>query len=71
MLLGIAVAVAVALVVERVLVSPVVQRSVVAVGIMTIGVDVVIQTEITRRIGIDILPMGDPWQNAMVDGRSA
>ena len=66
-LLGIAVAAVLALVVERVLVRPVVQRSVVAVAIMTIGVDVVMQTEITRRLGIDIVPVGDPWQSATVD----
>ena len=66
-LLGTAVAAVVALVVERVLVRPVVQRSVVAVAIMTIGIDVVMQTEITRRLGIDIVPVGDPWQSATVD----
>ena len=47
--------------------APGVRRSVVAVAIMTIGVDVVLQTEITRRLGIDILPVGDPWQS--LDGR--
>ena len=61
------VAVAVALLVERVFVRPVVRRSVVAVAIMTIGVDVVLQTEITRRLGIDIVPVGDPWQSATVE----
>ena len=66
-LLGVAVAVAVALLVERVFVRPVARRSVVAVAIMTIGVDVVLQTEITRRLGIDIVPVGDPWQSATVD----
>jgi branched-chain amino acid transport system permease protein len=66
-LLGMAVAVAVALLVERLFVRPVVRRSVVAVAIMTIGVDVVLQTEITRRLGIDIVPVGDPWQSATVD----
>jgi branched-chain amino acid transport system permease protein len=44
-----------------------VRRSVVAVAIMTIGVDVVLQTEITRRLGIDILPVGDPWQSSTVE----
>jgi branched-chain amino acid transport system permease protein len=67
LLLGIAVAVAVALVVERLFVRPVGSRSIVAAAIMTIGVDVVLQTEITRRLGIDIVPVGDPWQNATVD----
>jgi branched-chain amino acid transport system permease protein len=66
-LLGIAVTVALALVIERAFVRPVVRRSVVAVAIMTIGVDVVLQTEITRRLGIDILPMGDPWQSSTVE----
>lgn len=66
-LLGIAVTVALALVIERAFVRPVVRRSVVAVAIMTIGVDVVLQTEITRRLGIDILPVGDPWQSSTVD----
>jgi branched-chain amino acid transport system permease protein len=59
-LLGIAV-------IERAFVRPVVRRSVVAVAIMTIGVDVVLQTEITRRLGIDILPVGDPWQSSTVE----
>jgi len=66
-LAGVAVAVALAVLVERLLVRPIVQRSVVAVAIMTIGVDVVAQTEITRRLGIDIVPVGDPWQSATVD----
>lgn len=66
-LLGIAAAGLTALVVERLLVRPVSHRSVVAVAIMTIGVDVVLQTEVTRRLGIDILSVGDPWQSATVD----
>jgi branched-chain amino acid transport system permease protein len=66
-LLAIALTVVLALVIERALVRPVVRRSVVAVAIMTIGVDVVLQTEITRRLGIDILPVGDPWQSSTVE----
>jgi branched-chain amino acid transport system permease protein len=66
-LLGIALTVVLALAIERALVRPVVRRSVVAVAIMTIGVDVVLQTEITRRLGIDILPVGDPWQSSTVE----
>jgi branched-chain amino acid transport system permease protein len=66
-LLAIAVTAVLALVIERALVRPVVRRSVVAVAIMTIGVDVVLQTEITRRLGIDILPVGDPWQSSTVE----
>jgi branched-chain amino acid transport system permease protein len=67
LLLGILVAVAVALVVERLFVRPVGRRSIVAAAIMTIGVDVILQTDITRRLGIDILPIGDPWQSATVE----
>lgn len=67
LLLGIGVAVAVAVIVERLFVRPVAPRSIVAAAIMTIGIDVVLQTEITRRLGIDILPVGDPWQSATVD----
>jgi branched-chain amino acid transport system permease protein len=66
-LIGIALTVVLALVIERALVRPVVRRSVVAVAIMTIGVDIVLQTEITRRLGIDILPVGDPWQSSTVE----
>jgi branched-chain amino acid transport system permease protein len=67
LLLGVAVAVAVALVVERLFVRPVGRRSIVAAAIMTIGVDVILQTDVTRRLGIDILAVGDPWQSATVD----
>lgn len=65
-LVGVGGAAVVSLTIQMLLVSPVARRSVVAASILTIGVDVVIQTEITRRIGADILPMGDPWQNGVV-----
>src|SRR5262245_66018003 len=68
MLGGTAAAVAVAYLVQRLLVHPMAGRSVIAVSIMTIGVDVVVQTEVIRRIGIDILPIGDPWQEGVVRG---
>jgi branched-chain amino acid transport system permease protein len=66
LVLGIGAAMAAALFVQRLLVHPMAARSVIAVSIMTIGVDVVVQTEITRRLGTDILPMGDPWQANIV-----
>ena len=66
LLAGIGGAAVVSLLVQLLLVSPVARRSVIAASILTIGVDVVIQTEINRRIGVDILPMGDPWQNEVV-----
>jgi branched-chain amino acid transport system permease protein len=58
---GVAAAALTALVVQRLLVHPMAARSVIAVSIMTIGVDVVVETEISRRIGVNILAMGDPW----------
>ena len=62
LLIGVASASALALVVQRGLVHPMAARSVVAVSILTIGVDVVVQTEVVRRFGAtEALPMGDPW----------
>jgi branched-chain amino acid transport system permease protein len=63
LLAGVGTAVALAVLVQRLLVHPMAANSVIAVSIMTIGVDVVAQTEIARRLGADILPIGDPWQN--------
>jgi branched-chain amino acid transport system permease protein len=66
-LAGVAIAVAIALLVERLLVRQVAGHAILAVSIMTIGVDVLVQTEVTRRIGVDVLPMGDPWGGDVVD----
>jgi branched-chain amino acid transport system permease protein len=33
---------------------------------MTIGVDLVVRTETTRRIGVDVLTLGDPWRDGVV-----
>lgn len=65
-LLGIAIAAALALVVERGLVRTMAGRSVIAVSIMTIGVDLIVRTETTRRIGVDVLTLGDPWRDGVV-----
>ncbi|SEG59106.1 amino acid/amide ABC transporter membrane protein 1, HAAT family [Thermomonospora echinospora] len=35
-------------------------------AIVTIGVDILLTTELTRRIGTDVLAMGDPWQSQVV-----
>ncbi|MGP4025372.1 branched-chain amino acid ABC transporter permease [Actinomadura sp. 3N407] len=35
-------------------------------AIVTIGVDIVMTTELTRRIGTQVLSLGDPWQNRVV-----
>lgn len=65
-LIGIGGAALISLVIQFFLVAPVAKRSVIAASILTIGVDVVLQTEINRRIGVEILPMGDPWQDNVV-----
>jgi branched-chain amino acid transport system permease protein len=62
LLIGVGAAATLAFVIQRGLVRPMAARSVVAVSIMTIGVDVVAQTEIVRRFGaVEALSMGDPW----------
>ncbi|MFD0686718.1 branched-chain amino acid ABC transporter permease [Actinomadura fibrosa] len=35
-------------------------------AIVTIGVDIMMTTELTRRIGTEVLSLGDPWQSRIV-----
>ncbi|MFI6638025.1 branched-chain amino acid ABC transporter permease [Streptomyces sp. NPDC050504] len=35
-------------------------------AIVTIGVDILLTTDLTRRIGTDVLSLGDPWGNRVV-----
>jgi branched-chain amino acid transport system permease protein len=35
-------------------------------AIVTIGVDIVLTTELTRRIGTEVLAMGDPWESRVL-----
>ncbi|MFG2003503.1 branched-chain amino acid ABC transporter permease [Spirillospora sp. NPDC048911] len=35
-------------------------------AIVTIGVDIMLTTELTRRIGTEVLTLGDPWQNGIL-----
>ncbi len=58
---GIIAAAGVALVTERLLVRRMQHRSVISVAILTIGVDVMLQAEMGRRIGTNVLSLGDPW----------
>jgi branched-chain amino acid transport system permease protein len=58
---GLAAAAAAALLIERVLVRRLRQRGHTALAIVTIGVDIVLATELARRVGTDVLNMGDPW----------
>ena len=50
-----------ALLVERVLINQLRGAPVISLAILTIGVDLIIVTELTRRIGSDILNVGHPW----------
>jgi branched-chain amino acid transport system permease protein len=66
LLLGAVAAAAVAVVMERLFVARLRDANVNALAIMTIGVDIVLVTELTRRFGPDILDLGDPWGNRVV-----
>ena len=55
-----------ALLIERVFVRKLRDGSVNTLAILTIGVDVVLITELTRRFGADTLDIGDPWGNKII-----
>ncbi|MGZ6792136.1 MAG: branched-chain amino acid ABC transporter permease [Mycobacteriales bacterium] len=63
LLLGALAAAAAAVVMERMFVARLRDANVNALAILTIGVDIVLITELTRRFGPDILDLGDPWGN--------
>lgn len=50
-----------ALIVERVLINRLRGAPVISLAILTIGVDIILGTELVRRIGSDILNVGHPW----------
>ncbi len=50
-----------ALLTERALIRPLRGAPVISLAILTIGVDILLLTELTRRIGSDILNVGQPW----------
>ncbi|CAN5612052.1 branched-chain amino acid ABC transporter permease [soil metagenome] len=58
---GIAGSAIAAMVVERLLINRLRGAPVISLAILTIGVDLIIVTELTRRIGSDILNLGHPW----------
>ncbi len=66
-LAGCGVAAGAAIVVERLYTWRLRDSNVNALAILTIGIDIVLITELTRRFGPDILPTGDPWGNGSVD----
>lgn len=58
---GVAGTAVVALLVERLLINRLRGAPVISLAILTIGVDIIIGTELTREIGSDILNVGQPW----------
>ncbi|MGY1813990.1 branched-chain amino acid ABC transporter permease [Blastococcus sp. SYSU D00820] len=65
-LLGIAVAAVAAMLVDLVILRHVRAADLGTLAILTIGVDVLMLTELTRRMGSDILDPGNPWGTATV-----
>ncbi len=65
-LVGVLVGVLTAVIIERVLVRTMGTSSIIAVSIMTIGVDLILQQEARRRLGPTTLYPDDPWGNEVV-----
>jgi branched-chain amino acid transport system permease protein len=60
-LAGIVLTALVALVIERLVINPLRGAPVISLAIVTIGVDIILLTDLTRRIGSDILNVPHPW----------
>jgi branched-chain amino acid transport system permease protein len=60
-LAGVALTGLVALVIERLVINPLRGAPVISLAIVTIGVDIILLTDLTRRIGSDILNVPHPW----------
>lgn len=66
LLVGVTATALAALLVEQVFVRRVRGGDVNALAILTIGIDIVLITELTRRFGSDVLSIGDPWGSKMI-----
>ena len=64
--LGVAATAGIGLLVERLLINRLRGAAVITLAILTIGVDIILVTELTRRIGSDILNVGHPWGGEFV-----
>jgi branched-chain amino acid transport system permease protein len=65
-LAGIAVSAFTGLVIERLFIRPLRGADVNSLAILTIGLNIVLFTELSRRIGSQVLSTGDPWGNRIV-----
>ncbi|MET8142469.1 branched-chain amino acid ABC transporter permease [Sphaerisporangium sp. NPDC005288] len=66
LLVGVAAAAAVGALIEFLIIRRAGAGSHNVLAIVTIGVDIVLTTELTRQIGTEILALGDPWGDAVV-----
>lgn len=66
LLFGISVTAISALLIEVVLIRRLRGRGANALAILTIGVDIILLTELTRRIGSKVLSTGDPWGSKLI-----
>jgi len=66
LLFGVAASAAGALFIEVVLIRRLRGRDANSLAILTIGVDIILLTEMTRRIGSKVLSTGDPWGNKLL-----
>ena len=65
-MVGIAITAAAAFVIERVIINRLRGAAVISLAIVTIGVDIILLTELIRRIGSDILNVPHPWAGGSV-----
>jgi branched-chain amino acid transport system permease protein len=65
--IGIAGTALVAFIAERGLFARVRSAPMTSLTIMTLGLDILITTDLTRRIGSDVLPLGQPWGAGVVN----
>ncbi|HEY0168747.1 MAG TPA: branched-chain amino acid ABC transporter permease [Jatrophihabitans sp.] len=66
LLAGVTATALVALLIERVFIRRVRGGDVNALAILTIGIDIILLAELTRRFGSDVLSIGDPWGSNIV-----
>ncbi|GAA0233084.1 branched-chain amino acid ABC transporter permease [Cryptosporangium japonicum] len=65
-LAGVALTAAVAVLIERLLINRLRGTTDIALAVVTIGVDIILLTDLTRRIGSDILNVPHPWGGDVV-----
>jgi branched-chain amino acid transport system permease protein len=65
--LGIAAAALVAVLIDAVLIRPIRRADLGTLAILTLGVDIILLTELTREIGTDVLSVGAPWGSDVVE----